>query len=45
MTTEQKFERDQIVFQRCKGRDLPVHFVLAGDYNHAGLLLSLGLAV
>ncbi len=33
MTTEQVFERDRIAFQRCKGRDLPVIFVLAGGYR------------
>ena len=33
MTTEQMCERDRIVFQRCKGRDLPVLFVLAGGYQ------------
>ena len=33
MTTEQMFERDRIVFQRCKERRVPVLFVLAGGYQ------------
>lgn len=33
MTTEQMFERDRIVFQRCKERRTPVLFVLAGGYQ------------
>ena len=33
MTTEQMFDRDRIVFQRCKERRVPVLFVLAGGYQ------------
>jgi acetoin utilization deacetylase AcuC-like enzyme len=33
MTTEQMFERDRIVFDFCRRKQIPVLFVLAGGYQ------------